>query len=311
MVGSAESTFSALWSAMWRGGLFVYVPPGVEAMLPVWVAHAGAGEGAAVFPATAVVVDDAAALSLIEVFASPPGGEALLSDATSTLVLGRDARLDYHALQQWGEGVWHIATQRCVLGPDARLRFFGATLGARLQKAYWETILDGRGAESDIYGVCFGDGTQHLDHQSLQAHRGAETRSNLLLKVAVRDRARSVYSGLIDVAPEAVHADGYVQNRNLLLSGGAKADSVPRLEIKANDVRCGHGATAGHVDSDQRFYLMSRGVPRVEAEALIVRAFFDDVVQRAPDPGFATLVTELLEAEIAGMTQAGLGDGAG
>jgi Fe-S cluster assembly protein SufD len=309
--GMSETKFTALWNAMWRGGLFVHVPRGVEASLPVWVAHAAAGEGSAVFPAAVVLLDDAASLTLIEVFASPKGQEAIFSDATSTLVLGRDARLDYHTLQQWDEGAWHVALQRAVLGPNARLRFFGATLGARLQKAYWETILEGQGSEADIWGVCFGDGAQHIDHQSLQAHRGSETRSNLLLKVAVRDKARSVYSGLIDVAPEAIHADGYVQNRNLLLSEGAKADSVPRLEIRANDVRCGHGATAGHVDSDQRFYLMSRGVPRADAEALIVRAFFDDAVHRAPHPGFRTLVSELLAAEIAGVTQAGVAAEAG
>jgi Fe-S cluster assembly protein SufD len=307
-VGTAESKFTALWNAMWRGGAFVYVPSGVEGMLPVWVAHAATGEGSAVFPATVALLDEGASLTLIDVYASPAGDASLFSDATAALVLGRDARLDYHTLQQWGEGVWHMALQRAVLGANARLRFFGASLGSRLQKAYWETILEGTGAEADIWGICFGDGSQHLDHQSLQTHRGSETRSNLQLKVAVRDRARSVYSGLIDVEPAAVHADGYVQNRNLLLSPGAKADSVPRLEIRANDVRCGHGATAGHVDEDQRFYLMTRGVPRQEAEALIVRAFFDDSVHRAPHAGFGALVSDLLEAEIAGITQAGIAE---
>ncbi len=307
-VGTGESKFIALWNAMWRGGVFIYVPPGVEAMLPVWIAHGAGGDHAAVFPATVALVDDSASLTVVDVFASPAGEAALLSDAVSALVLGRDARLDYHTLQQWGEGAWHIALQRAVLGPNARLRFFGATLGARLQKAYWETILDGTGAEADLWGVCFGDTSQHIDHQSLQSHRQPETRSNLLLKVAVRDRARSVYSGLIDVLPEAVHADGYVQNRNLLLSSGAKADSVPRLEIRANDVRCGHGATAGHVDPDHLFYLMSRGVSRSDAEAIIVRAFFDDAVQHAPLEGFGTLVSGLLETEIAGLPLAGIAE---
>ena len=305
-IGTGESKFVALWNALWRGGVFVHVPTGVTAAAPLWIAHGAAGDGRAVFPATVISVDDGAALTVVDAYASPPGADAMLSDAVSSAVLGRDARLDYHSLQQWGEGVWHVALHRAVLGANARLRFFGATLGSRLQKAYWETILEGTGAEADVYGLCFGDGTQHLDHQSLQAHRGSETRSNLLLKVAVRDKARSVYSGLIDVAPEAVHADGYVQNRNLLLSAGAKADSVPRLEIRANDVRCGHGATAGHVDDDHRFYLMSRGVPREEAEALIVRAFFDDVVQYAPHRGFAALVSRLLESEIAGTPQLGV-----
>lgn len=307
-VGTSESKFIALWNAMWRGGVFIYVPAGVEAMLPVWLAHGVTGDHRAVFPAAVVLLDDAASLTLIDVYASPPGDAPIFSDAVTTLVLGRDARLDYHTLQQWGEGVWHVALQRAVLGANARLRFFGASLGSRLQKAYWETILEGKGSEADIWGICFGDGSQHLDHQSLQAHRGSETRSNLQLKVAVRDKARSVYTGLIDVDRGAVHADGYVQNRNLLLSQGAKADSVPRLEIRAHDVRCGHGATAGHVDEDQRFYLMARGVPREEAEALIVRAFFDDSVEHSPHAGFGSLVSELLEAEIAGSPQAGMAE---
>jgi len=233
-----------------------------------------------VFPSTVVVLDEGSALTVIDAYASPTGPAALLSDAMVILSAGRDARLDYDTVQQWGEGVWHIALQRAVLDANAKLRFMGVTLGARLQKAWWEVMLDGVGSEADVLGICFGDGTQHFDHQSLQAHRGRETRSNLLLKVAVRDHARSVYGGMIEVAPTAVHTDAYVANRNLLLSQGAKADSIPRLEIQANDVKCGHGATAGHIDSDQRFYLMARGVPPEEASSLIVRGFMDDVLDR-------------------------------
>jgi len=303
-----ESKFIALWNAMWRGGIFVYVPAGAEARVPVWIAHPATGDDASVYPATVIVLDDGAALTVVDAYASPAGDTSIFSDAVVAITAGRDARIDYCSLQQWGGGVWHVALQRAVLGANARLRFFGATLGSRLQKAYWETILDGPGAEADICGVAFGDGVQHLDHQSLQAHRARDTRSDLLLKVAVRDQARSVYSGLIDVAPEAVHADGYVQNRNLLLSHGAKADSVPRLEIRANDVRCGHGATAGHLDADQRFYLMARGVTRHDADALIVRAFLEDAVGRSPHPGFAEVVASLLEAEIAGRPQAGIAE---
>src|SRR5439155_22063018 len=272
----------------------------VEALAPVWIAHAVAGERAASFPTTVILLEDSASLTVIDTYTSPKGDAELFSDTVAVMTAGRDSRLDYCALQQWGDGVWHVATRRASLGANARLRFFGATLGARVQKAYWDAFLDGAGAEADLFGVCFADGKQHHDHQSLQAHRAPETRSNLLLKVAVRDQARSVYSGLIDVAPQAVHADGYVQNRNLLLSRGAKADSVPRLEIRANDVRCGHGATAGHIDHDERFYLMARGVPREQADALIVRGFMDDVVDRIPHRGFAELIGQLLDAKIGG-----------
>ncbi|HEX6538834.1 MAG TPA: Fe-S cluster assembly protein SufD [Candidatus Dormibacteraeota bacterium] len=303
-----ESKFIALWNALWRGGVFIYVPRGVEALAPVWIAHPASGAERAVIPATVVLLDDASALTVIDAYASPPGPDELFSDAVTMLNVGRDARLDYVLLQQWGERVWHVATHRATLDANARLRFFGATLGSHLQKSYWEALLDGAGAEADIAGVCFAESNQHIDHQSLQAHRARDTRSDLLLKVAVRDRARSVYSGLIDVAPDAVHADGYVQNRNLLLSEGAKADSVPRLEIKANDVRCGHGATAGHIDDEQRFYFETRAVARADADALIVRGFFDDVIRRVPHPGVARLLSGLLDAEVSGLPQLGLAE---
>jgi Fe-S cluster assembly protein SufD len=306
-----ESKFGALWNALWQGGVFVYVPRGVEALVPVWVAHPAAGSDRAIFPATVVVLDEGSALTVIDAYASPTGSAALLSDAMVILSVARDARLDYDTVQQWGEGVWHIGLQRAVLDANAKLRFMGVTLGSRLQKVWWEVMLDGVGSEADVLGICFGDGTQHFDHQSLQAHRGPETRSNLLLKVAVRDHARSVYGGMIEVAPTAVHTDAYVANRNLLLSQGAKADSIPRLEIQANDVKCGHGATAGHIDSDQRFYLMARGVPPEEASSLIVRGFMDDVLDRVPHRGFAELAGALLDAEIAGGTVAGVAAEAG
>jgi Fe-S cluster assembly protein SufD len=305
-----ESKFIALWNALWRGGVFVYVPRGVEALVPVWIAHPAGGEEHATFPSTVVVLDEGASLTVIDAYASPSGPAPLLSVAMVILAAARDARLDYDTVQQWGEGVWHVALQRTVLDANAKLRFMGVTLGARLQKVWWDVMLDGVGSEADILGICFGDGTQHFDHQSLQAHIGPETRSNLLLKVAVRDHARSVYGGMIDVAPTAVHADGYVANRNLLLSQGAKADSIPRLEIRANDVKCGHGATAGHIDSDQRFYLMARGVPPEEASSLIVRGFMDDVLDRVPHRGFAELAGTLLDAEIAGGSVAGVTAGA-
>lgn len=305
-VGAGESAFVALWNAMWQGGAFIYVPRSVNARVPVWVAHSAAGDHGATFPATVVLLDDNSSLTLVDDYLSAAGDEELLSDALTVVVAGRDARLDHCVLQQWGERAWHVALHRTVLGSNARLRMFGATLGSRLQKAYWEVLLDGPGAEAEITGVAFGDGVQHLDHQSLQAHRAPQTTSRLKLKVAVRDRARSVYSGLIDVDRIAQQTDAYVQNRNLILSNGATADSVPRLEIRANDVRCGHGATAGHIDDDHRFYLMARGVTAEDADRLVVRGFLDDALAHCPHPGVAELVGDLLDHELEGEAQAGV-----
>jgi Fe-S cluster assembly protein SufD len=297
-VGTGESYFTVLWNALWCGGVFVYVPHGVEAMTPLWIGHLAAGEGAAAFPATVVVVEERASLTLVEDLVALREAGPSLSVAVTALGLAAEARVDDIAVQHLSAEAWHFATRRASCDRSAHYRLFGATLGARTQKAYWDVLLDGDGAEADIFGVCFAGGDQHLDHQSLQVHRGRDTRSNLLLKVAARDRAHSVYSGLIDVLPSAVHADGYVANRNLLLSHGSGASGVPRLEIKANDVRCGHGTTVGHVDDEERFYLMARGVPADEAERLIVRGFFADVLDRVPVETARDWLVELMNAEI-------------
>jgi Fe-S cluster assembly protein SufD len=304
-IGIDESYFVALWNALWSGGAFVYVPRGVEAMTPVWVAQLAPQPGGIGFPATVAVVDEHASLTLVEDMTgdgadTPPRCSA----AVTALVVGPEARLDDVPVQQLPAGTWHFSTRRAQLGAAARYRLFGATLGSRLQKAYWDVMLEGAASEADLLAVCFSAAQQHLDHQSLQLHRARDTRSNLLLKVAARDRARSVYSGLIDVEPAAIHADGYVSNRNLLLTHGATASGVPRLEIKANDVKCGHGTTVGHVDEEERFYLMAHGVPPDEAERLIVRGFFADVLDRLPAESLRDWLGALLDAEVSERRQA-------
>lgn len=308
-VQDSGSKFITLWNALRRGGAFVHVPPGTGADVPVVVVHGTASDAAAIFPATLCVVETNASLTLVEAYASPAGEMAILSDAVTAIVADQNAQVDYCTVQRWGIGAWHVATQRTTLGRDARLRMFGAALGARLQKVYWEALLTDTGADARIDGIVVGDGRQHLDTQSLQAHRAPQTSSNLLLKVAVRDSARSVYSGLIEVDKVAQKTDGYVANRNLLLSEGARASGVPRLEIKADDVRCGHGATVGHIDEEQRFYLESRGVPTDEADRIIVRGFFDEVLQHSPHQGFAAMVNGLLDIEVGGRSAAGVGSG--
>jgi len=294
-IPAGESPFIALWNALWRDGLLVYVPGNVTAMSPVWLSHLAAPGGLA-FPACVVVLGDGAQLQLIEDMAST--GDEHAAVAVSTVSLGADAQLEHLVIQDWSRDAWHVGTVRVAQERNSRLRLNGLALGTRLQKAYWETLLQGDGAEADITGVAVGTGTRHLDHQSLQAHRGRDTRSRLLLKTVGRDSARSVYGGLIDVEPTAVHSDGYVQNRNLLLSRGARASGIPRLEIRANDVKCGHGATVGHVDDDERFYLQSRGVPAEEADRIIVRGFFADALEAITDADIREWAEGLVAAEV-------------
>ena len=289
---------TALWNALWKGGCFIYVPDGVSAAQPVWVIQAGGDAGSAAFPATVCVLGQAASLQVSEVYASAPDQGPLFCNCMSHLHVGRSAQLDYHVLQVQNQLTWHMATHTASLEADAHLNFFGVTTGSKLQKSYWEALLLGQGAEAQIGGVALGSARQHLDHQSLQAHRAPDTQSRFSLKVAVAGQSRSVYSGLIDVDHDAVRTDAYVQNRNLILGHGAKADSIPRLEIRCHDVRCGHGATAGHIDEDQRFYLTSRGIPGSEADRLIVRGFFDDALQSLRSPAFAQVANAVLDGRL-------------
>jgi len=274
--GLSQSVFAAQWNALWQGGCFVYVPPTVEAAIPlVTVAHQAGG--VASFPATLIYLSEDASLRLVDVHSSDadPG----FCNSVTAMRLGRGARMTYSNLQRLGDATWHVGVIRADLEANAELLGYGASLGSRLQKVYWDIRLNGEAAHADVKAIALASNTQHLDHQTLQAHLAPHTESRVQLHTVVRDSATSVYSGLIEVAETAQHSDGYLRNRNLLLSRGARADSVPRLEIRANDVRCGHGATATHIDDEQRFYLRSRGLSAADADRIIVRGYLDDGLQ--------------------------------
>ncbi|HWC32061.1 MAG TPA: SufD family Fe-S cluster assembly protein, partial [Actinomycetota bacterium] len=188
----------------------------------------------------------------------------------------------YVSLQDWGRGVIHLAVQRAQLERDAELRSLAVSFGASLSRTEVESVLAEPGAHSEMLGVYFTDGDQHFDHRSLQDHVAPNCTSDLLYKGALKDASRVVYSGLIRIHPGARRSDAYQTNRNVVLSDEAKADSIPNLEIENNDVRCSHAASVGPVDEDVRFYLESRGIPRDEAEQLIVTGFFQEVLDRVP-----------------------------
>jgi Fe-S cluster assembly protein SufD len=185
------------------------------------------------------------------------------------------------------------------VGRDARFHWTFAGLGSKLSKVDMEMHLDGEGSEAKFSGCYFGNEAQHFDFHSFQNHRMGHSLSDLLFKGALRGRARMVYQGLIKVHKDAQRSDAYQANRNLILSNKARADSIPSLEIEANDVRCTHGATVGQVDEDQLFYLMARGLPRREAEQLLIRGFFEPVLERIPTESLRALVTEAVERKAA------------
>jgi Fe-S cluster assembly protein SufD len=277
---ASPDAFTRLHDAFLAGGAFVMVPAGVVVDRPVVVLHWSHGDGCASFPHTLVVAGESAEVAVVDRFAS--AGRNHLVDAVVELVVGDDAHVRYLSVQEHGPHTWQIALQRAHLGRDASLRSSAVALGGEYARLRSESRLDGSGSESDLLAVYFGDGHQMLDFRTLQDHAAPHTRSNLLFKGAVEDEAHSVYSGLVRLRPEAQRAEAYQTNRNLVLTEGAGADSIPNLQIEANDVKCSHASTVGPVDDEQRYYLATRGIPPDEADRLIVLGFFDDVLSQLP-----------------------------
>lgn len=278
----AHDKFAALHGAFWSGGTLLYVPKNVEVELPFQTRVYAGAESPAILAHTLVILEEGASAIFIDEFVSPTGEQQGFSNGAVELFTGRGARLRYVNVQDWGRHVYHFNTQRLVASRDSNTNSLSILLGSKLTKSNVESALNGEGATSEMLGIYFGDGTQHFDQHTIQDHLQPHTTSDLLFKGVLRDRARSVFSGLIRVEPGAQRTDAYQANRNLLLSDKARVDSMPKLEIGANDVRCTHGATMGQVDREQLFYLQARGLQRAQAERMIVDGFLDEIIQRIP-----------------------------
>jgi len=298
-VSASDEKFATLASAFMGGGTYVYVPRGVEVALPLqsfrWITKAGV----AVFPRTVIAAEEGASVTYIDHYRSGQLGGEALAVGNVEIYAHPASNVSYLAVQEWGNTVWHFSMQRAIVQRDATLRSLAATLGGKLSRSVVESILDGPGAHSEMLGVYFADSDQHFDHRSLQEHRAPNSSSDLYYKGALTGRSRAVYSGLIHIAKEAQKVDSWQANRNLILSDEAKADSIPYLEIEANDVRCGHAASVGPPDEEQTFYLQSRGLDHEEAEHLIVKGFFQEILDRVRVPEVRDALERAVEQELA------------
>ena len=280
-VSGREDALSALHAAFWTGGTLLFVPKGVKVEAPLFSLVAMAREGTTDFDHTLVVVEDDAQATLVRETASRDrGGAPALHAGAVEMVVGRGAKLRFVNIQNWDADTWHFSRERALVGPDATLQWTVGGLGARLAKVNQEVALTGQGARAQVNGVLFTSGKQHLAYFTRQDHSAPHTTSDLLYKAGLKDRSRIVWKGMIRVEKDAQRTDAYQKNDNLVLSDGARADSIPGLEIEANDVRCTHGATAGRVDEEMVFYAQARGVSRETAVRLIVEGFFASVYDR-------------------------------
>jgi len=277
----ANDWFTALAATLAEDGVLVYVPAGVQVQQPLRSLLWAPGAGRAFFTRSLVILEEGASLTFEHEYHSPTEAEgSALHSGILEVLAGKGAQLDVSTVQNWGEHVWDVTHRRIRVEESARVTWNSAVFGSQTSKEFSELELAGEGAEGRWAGVYFANGEQHFDMDTQQNHLSPHTTSDLLYKGALTGKARSVWQGMINVEREAQQTDGYQANRNLILSSKARADSIPGLEIKADDVRCTHGATAGDVDEEQVYYLMSRGIPRPEARKLVVEGFFSPVLQR-------------------------------
>lgn len=300
VVRADENKYRALNAALWGGGTFLYVPAGVEVDLQLVGGTWLTAEGVAFLPRTLVVTGERARVTLVELFGSSGGTARTFADHAVELVPGPGAQIRYVNLEDWGRNLWEVGIVRTLVGRDATVNTLMIAFGAGLVKTNVESRLIGEGATSEMLGVLFGDGTQHFDYHTLQEHAAPSTTSDLLYKGALKDKARSIFSGLIRADQGAQKTNAFQLNRNLILSEGARADSMPKLEILANDLRCTHGASTSRLNDEQIFYLMSRGLPRETAVRMMVDGFFGEIFDRIPVETVRGWLSGAIERKMAG-----------
>jgi Fe-S cluster assembly protein SufD len=277
----SDGKFAALHGALWTHGVFVYVPRNVVAELPMHVVIYNTQPGASLGHVLVVLEENSQAQVLVDYLSADAGTQSTYIGATELLV-GDGANLKYVGLQDWNRKTYEFHHQRGRVGRDAHLDWVVGTMGGELVKDYLEIELDGQGSYGRMSGMFFADEHQLFDHDTQQNHNAPLTTSDLLFKGAASHVSRTVWQGMIKSLPQMQKIDGFQASRNLLLSEEARMDGIPGLEIEADDVRCTHAATFGTLEWEPVFYLMSRGIPRNEAELMLIEGFFDELLERIP-----------------------------
>jgi Fe-S cluster assembly protein SufD len=281
LVQPTEWKLQALASALRNLDCVIYVPKGRHVEVPV--AHLIRASRSSLFPYLLIVADEDSSVTVNQVTSSRDAARHKLVSGAVEIVAGRDARVRFVETQDWGENTYAFETIRARLAQGAELSAGLIGLGGRLARTKLEVTLEGEGSRAELLGLSLGGENQHFDYITLQDHIAPRTASDLLFKAALDGASSMVWNGTVRIQKSASASEANQASRNLLLSEHAKAAPIPVLEIEAYDVlRCSHGATAGPLDEDQRFYLESKGIPPEEAQKLLVEAFFREVIDRLP-----------------------------
>ncbi len=297
LLGSAK--YAALHKALVSNGTFLFIPRGVEIQHPIEIFHWLRGSSTAVFPHLLLVADELAKVTVIEHFRSCDRHAPGFACGVNDLIAGPGAKVNYVCVQDWGDDVRALQMNTTIVDHDAAALSLNANFGGRYSRFEGLSRLAGEGGRSDMLAISVATGDQEFDARTLQDHASPHTTSDLLYKNALDGRSRSIFGGLIRVEPHAHFTDAYQKVRNLLLSDDAEADSMPGLEILADEVKCSHGATSGQIDENELFYLRSRGISTPAAQRLLVGGFLEEVVRRLKVPAIPELLDSMIEEKFA------------
>lgn len=291
--------FAALHKAWVKNGTFLYIPRNVEIDLPIEVFHWLHGSGGSIFPHTLLIVGENSRVTLIDRFESDDPASTGFACGVNDLYLEPGAKLTYINVQNWSRPTLALQINSTVVGRDARALSMNLNLGSSYARSESVSRLIGEGGRSDMLAVSVAEDDQEFDQRTLQDHRKPDTASDLLYKNSLDDKARTIFAGLIRVEPHAHRTDAYQKVRNMLLSDDAEANSMPGLEILADEVRCTHGATSGQIDEEELYYMLSRGIPKDRARQLIVFGFLNEVIERLENEVIGDELRALVQAKFA------------
>jgi len=277
-----ETLYAALHAAYFGQGALLHIPKNVKLAKPLRLRGAHTGGHAGFFPHTLVVAEEGSEATLVDELHSA-GAAPGLTAGVAELILGPNARLNYISFQNLNLASGAALRQSTVLANDARLYTLGVVTGGAWSTSFIGTRLEGGGGNVDLLGLALADGDQLVEIRTLQDHVGRSADSDALVKSILRGHSRFYFDGVVKIYKSGQNTNAFQSNPNLLLSSDARAESVPTLEIEADDVACKHAASIGSIDEDEKFYLLSRGIPLRETETIITEGFAAELAQRLPN----------------------------
>ena len=289
--------FVSMNGAYWNVGLFIQIPNKVVLEKGILLRYAVTQNDSVLLPRLLVVAGEECEARIVEHYESPDDVQ-VMNIAAKELYLDRAARVQVLTMREWGKNTYEISNDAAFVQRDAQVDWMSVNFGSKLSKLMLGSDVAGPGSKAELDGLFFNTGDQHIAQKTLQIHSSPHTYSRLLYKGCVQDESRSVYRGVIQAKPGAIDVDAYQTNNNLILSDGARADTIPGLLIDADDLACSHGATIGSLDPEQLFYLRSRGLDEALAKKMCILGFYSEIIERVPYPFIQNRIYELIDKKL-------------